>query len=66
MRLALNYKDNRREVLDEENTKKVIGGINYLKLIKYLMGSKKLEATSVKILDKEVKIDELKSIEVLL
>lgn len=66
MKLALNYKDNRREVLNEENTKKVIGSINYLKLIKYLMGSKKLEVTSVKILDKEVKIDELKSIEVLL
>lgn len=64
MKVALNYKDNRREIISEENTKKIIKSINYLKLIKYLNGSNKFEEKNIKILDKEIKIDELKSVEV--
>lgn len=66
MRLALNYKNGVQEVLNEEDTKKVIGSINYLKLIKFLMSSKKIEPTSIKILGKEVSTDDLKSVEVIL
>ncbi len=63
MRLALNYKNGKQEVLSEENTKKVIGSINYLKLIKFLMSSKQVEPTTIKILDREISTEELKSVE---
>lgn len=66
MRLALNFKNGKKEVLSEEDTKKVIGSINYLKLIKYLMSSKKVSVKTINILDKEIAVDELKSMEVLL
>jgi len=63
VRLALNYKNGKQEVLSEENTKKVIGSINYLKLIKFLMSSKQVEPTTIKILDREISTEELKSVE---
>ncbi|MEA4826449.1 MAG: hypothetical protein VB130_07425 [Clostridium sp.] len=66
MRLALNFKNGKKEVLSEEDTKKVIGSINYLKLIKYLMSSKKVSVKTINILDKEIAVDELRSMEVLL
>ena len=66
MIITLNYKDNRKEVLNEEEAKKAIESINYLKLIKYFMASKKIEKVNIKALNKEIRIDELKSIEVLL
>ncbi|MCY6370290.1 hypothetical protein [Clostridium ganghwense] len=65
MRLGLNYKNGKKEVLNENDTKNVISSINYLKLIKFLMSSKKVSGKTIKILDKEVKIDELKSLEIL-
>lgn len=66
MRLALNYKNGTQEVLSEDNTKKVIASINYLKAIKFLMSSKKIEPTTIKILDREISTAELKSVEVML
>lgn len=65
MRLVLNYNNGKREVLNENDTKNVIASINYLKLIKFLMSSKKVSGKSIKILDKEVKVDELRSLEIL-
>ncbi|MCY6959996.1 hypothetical protein [Clostridium brassicae] len=66
MRLGLNYKNGKKEVFNETDTKSIIAGINYLKLIKYIKGSKKVEGKVIKILDKDINIDELRSIEIIL
>lgn len=65
MRIGINYKNGKKEVLNESDTKDVIKSVNYLKLIKFLLGSKSMSEKTIKILDKEVKTEELKSIEII-
>ncbi|MCY6483779.1 hypothetical protein OW763_05370 [Clostridium aestuarii] len=65
MRLVINYKSGKKEMLNEEDTKKVMKSINYLKLIRFIMSSKKLKGKTINILDKKINIDELKSLEIL-
>jgi len=65
MRLALNFKNGVKEVLSEEETSKVISSLNYLKIIKYLMNTKKIEVTKIKILDREILSEDLRSMEIL-
>lgn len=66
MRVALKYKNGRLEEFNEEATKKITASMNYLKLLKYAAGGKKFNDATVKILDKEIIIKELESIEVFL
>lgn len=65
MRLALNFKNGKKEVLSEEDTDKLIGSLNYLKLIKYLMSTKKIEVKKIKVLDREIMLDDLNSMEII-
>lgn len=65
MKLAFNFKSGERTMMSEEKTNKIIGSVNYLKLIKYLMGPKKIENSSFKILDTEIQVSDLNSIEVI-
>lgn len=65
MRLALNFKSGVKEVLSEEETSKVISSLNYLKIIKYLMNTKNIEVSKIKILDREILTEDLRSMEIL-
>ncbi|AEB75964.1 hypothetical protein IRP63_07265 [Clostridium botulinum] len=69
MKIAFNFKEGRREVIDEENTQKLIDSINFLKVAKYLMGSKKpnkIGDMSFVLSGERIKVSDLKSVELIL
>lgn len=66
MNVKLTFKDGEKQVLSEQQAKKVIGSINYLKLIKYFNSSKSLKDMRLRVLDRDITINELKSVEIVL
>lgn len=69
MKIAFNFKEGRKEVIDEEDTQKLIDSINFLKVAKYLMGSKKpdkIGELSFVLSGERIKVSDLKSVELIL
>ncbi|ABK61073.1 MULTISPECIES: hypothetical protein [Clostridium] len=69
MKLAFNFKTGKKEVIDEEDTKKLIDSINFLKVAKYLMGPKKTNKIgdmSFVLSGERIKVSDLKSVELIL
>jgi hypothetical protein len=65
MRLAFNFKNGDNLTLSEAETKSVFKQ-NYLKLLAYAANTNSIHNKSIRILGREIKANDLKSVEVLI
>ncbi|GAA0177190.1 hypothetical protein SH2C18_04610 [Clostridium sediminicola] len=66
MRLAFNFKNSKRIVLTKDETKTFIKKINYLKLLKVANSKKESVGGKFTVRGKDIKMEELASIEMIL
>jgi hypothetical protein len=63
MKLAFNFKNGKKIILTEEETSRFLRRLNYLKLLKLVTSSKGDSSGTFMVKNKEIKSEELSSIE---
>jgi hypothetical protein len=63
MKLAFNFKNGKKIILTEEETSRFLKRLNYLKLLKLVTSSKGNSSGTFMVKNKEIKSEELSSIE---
>jgi hypothetical protein len=66
MRLSFKFKNGDNFVLSEEETRSVFKTLNYFRVLSYITIPTGLSNKSIKVLDREIKAKDLKSVEVLI
>lgn len=66
MRLSFKFKNGDNYLLTEEETRSVFKTLNYFKMLSYITIPAGFSNKSIKVLDREIKAKDLKSVEVLI
>ena len=66
MKLAFNFTNGKQRIFTQEETDTIVKHLNYMKLIKFLMGDKNTSGATINILGQKISADDVRSIEFIL